>query len=218
MKYRKKIVDGHEVVYSPDWINDLESEIHFNWYYHQAELVYSNCTRDQKILEIGIGTGLLSDLLKKRGWDLITLDIDEEKRPDIVGNAVDFDYLANSIDVVLAFEIFEHIPYSTFEKVVQKLAEAKVQAVYFSLPWNERELLDFSFKMPKLNRKNWRLSLGRGEIATTAHFWELSKRGKNISRKKLVSLPTIMDLFERHGFVLTEKKKVGLIQYFSADK
>ena len=79
MKYKTKVVDGKKVSYSSDWINDLESEEHFNWYFQQASIVYNNCSKTSALLEIGVGTGLLSDLLKKRGWNIKTLDIDEKK-------------------------------------------------------------------------------------------------------------------------------------------
>ena len=118
MDYKTKKVDGKDVLYSSDWIHGLEQEIHYNWYYHQAKIVYDNCTRKDKILEIGIGTGVLSDILKKRKWEVTTLDIDEGKNPDICEDALSFNYLKAKIDVVLAYEVFEHIPFSTFHKLV----------------------------------------------------------------------------------------------------
>ncbi len=63
MKYKTKTIDGHDVCFSADWINGLEQEMHFNWYFHQADLIYKNCSREEKLLEIGVGTSLLSDLL-----------------------------------------------------------------------------------------------------------------------------------------------------------
>lgn len=219
MEYETKIVDGHEVSFSADWINDLESEIHFNWYFHQASLVYSNCTKDEDILEIGVGTGLLSDLLKKRGWNIKTLDIDARKRVDFNESAVDFDYKKYSIRVVLAFEIFEHIPLSTFEKTLLRIAEGGVQNIYFSLPWNERPVAALSVKLPRLPVRSWSLALPGKQITTRAHFWELGRKDRKFDDgKMLLTLTSLDHIFNRSGYRLRRLNKVGNIEYFVASK
>src|SRR5690606_34178327 len=152
MEYRKKIVDGHEVIYSSDWINNLETRRHFNWYHIQAELVYMFCQRWERILEIGVGTGLVSDLLANRGWNIKTLDIDEGKRADYHQNALDFDYKKNDINVIMAFEIFEHIPLETFMKLIEKISNHGVDRIYFSVPFNKRRVLHLDLKLPKIPR------------------------------------------------------------------
>lgn len=217
MNYKTKIVDGHEVSFSSEWIAGLESEMHFNWYFHQAELVYSNCSRDSRMLEIGVGTSLLSDLLKRRGWDIRTLDIDEDKSPDFCGSAVTFGYKEHSIQVVLAFEIFEHIPFSTFKKTIEKLAGQGIKEIYFSLPWNERRLFELNVKLPKLRKISWSLDWPSGKITTCAHFWELGRKAQVFQDgKELVTLKTLTDVLSDAGYMVTELKKIGCIQYFSA--
>ncbi|XOF34042.1 MAG: class I SAM-dependent methyltransferase [Candidatus Electrothrix sp. YB6] len=218
MKYQSKIVDGHEVYFSADWIDDLEKEIHFSWYYHQADIVYSNCSRNQKMLEIGIGTGLLSDLLKKRGWDIKTLDIDEKKNPDFCDSAVGFDYEKQSIQVVLAFEVFEHMSFSIFEKVIYKLDQHNVTTIYFSLPWNERRILDLNLKIAKLPSLIWRLAIPAGRINTRTHFWELGKKEKTFGDKKLITLKSMIDIFLKNEYKISCLKRIENIQYFSAEK
>lgn len=219
MEYETKIVDGHEVSYSADWINDLESETHFNWYFHQASLVYSNCTRDEELLEIGVGAGLLSDLLKKRGWNIKTLDIDPRKKADFNESAVDFDYKKHSIGVVLAFEIFEHIPLSTFEKTLLRIAEGDVRNIYFSLPWNERRVAELSVKLPRLPALNWALAFPGKVITTRNHFWELGREDKKFADgKMLLTLKYLDNIFTKCGYKIQRQKKVGTIQYFAATK
>jgi hypothetical protein len=219
MEYETKIVDGHEVSYSADWINDLESEMHFNWYFHQASLVYSNCTKGEEILEIGVGTGLLSDLLKKRGWNIKTLDIDPRKRADFNESAVDFDYKKYSIGVVLAFEIFEHIPLSTFEKTLLRIAKGGVENIYFSLPWNERQVAALSVKLPRLPVRNWSLAFSGKEITTRTHFWELGRKDRKFGDgKMLLTLTSLDHIFNESGYRLRRLNKVGNIEYFVASK
>lgn len=216
MKYKTRLIDGHEVCFSADWIEGLEREIHFNWYYQQAELVYKNCAKNERLLEIGIGTGLLSDLLKKRKWKIQTLDIDDEKNPDFCASAAEFDYTASDIDVVLAFEVFEHMPFLTFEKVIAKIAKSDVRRVYFSLPWNERSLLEFKVKLPKVPGMSLSWAVSKGRIDTPAHFWELSKQNRDLGGKRLVRVESVKELFKAMGFDVNILKKINYIQYLEA--
>jgi len=218
MDYKKKIVDGIEVCFSADWISSLENEVHFNWYWNQANLVYTHCSRVQNILEIGVGTSLLSDLLKRRGWSLSTLDIDQEKNPDFCESAADFDYAAHKVDVVLAFEIFEHIPFSTFEKVIKKLSSFNVQSIYFSLPWCERQIVALSLKLPRLQKLNLSYALTKRSITTEAHFWELSRADKSLGEKELISIGRLQTLFANNGYSFKALNKIGNIQYFFAKR
>jgi hypothetical protein len=216
MEYNSQNIDGHEVHFSADWITDLENESHFNWYYHQAKLVYKKCDRTDRILEVGVGTGLLSDMLKKRGWNLRTLDIDEHKQPDHCVNALDFDYKVHRIDIVLAFEIFEHIPFETFKKVINKISDSGVKSVYFSLPWNERQVFGLSVKLPKFKVFSWSFWLPLNKINTYAHFWELSRKSRQIGGKQLISLAQVRNVFEQAGYVIRLEERSGYIQYLSA--
>lgn len=217
INYKTKMVDGQEVCFASDWIFELENEIHFNWYYHQAEMVYSILNRGENILEIGLGTGLLSDLLKRRNWRINTLDIDAEKHPDFCESAVDFDYSKRNVDCVLAFEIFEHIPYSTFKKLIEKLSCEKVKKIIFSVPWNEMQVASISLKLPKIPKFELRLRLSKNRITTKAHFWELSRTAKvQDDKKQLIKLSQMISLFNENGYAIRTQKKVGYIQYFSA--
>lgn len=218
MKYKTKKVDGIDVSYSSDWINDLENEIHFNWYYQQARLVYEHCARSDSLLEIGVGSSLLSDLLKRRNWKITTLDIDADKNPDICESASEFDFSSVNTDVVLAFEVFEHMPFTTFEKVVDRFSKSKVKSVYFSLPWNEFKLMEFKLWLPFVHDINFRLDLpvSRNRIDTLTHFWELANREKYLNEKRLVKIQSVVELFGKHGFDLIRLKKIGYIQYFQA--
>lgn len=215
--YKTKIVDGQEVCFSSDWIYDLEKEIHFNWYYHQAEMVYRNLDRNEKILEIGSGTGLLSDLLNRRKWRINTLDIDAEKHPDFCESAIDFNYAKHDIDSVLAFEIFEHIPYETFQKLIEKFNQEKVKKILFSVPWNEIPVASLELKLPKLPKLQAILRFPKNRITTRAHFWELSKNPKvQDDNKRLIKPSQMISLFVKNGYTVETQKKIGYIQYFSA--
>ena len=159
---------------------------------------------------------MLSDLLKRRRWNVTTLDIDEDKNPDICASAVEFDYSSKKVDVILAFEVFEHMPYSTFKKVVDCLSGAKIKDVIFSLPWNEYRLVDFNLSMPIIRDIKIRIPIRKNKITTYAHFWELATHNKDLNGKRLVTLENIVDLFNENRYELTPLQKVKNIQYFKA--
>ena len=219
MKYQKKVVDGKAVIFSSDWILDLENQTHFSYYWNQLSLIYKCCSREEQILEIGVGTSLLNDVLRRRKFKTLTLDIDSGKNPDFCVNALDFDYQKENIETVLAFEIFEHIPFDTFRKVIDKLSNSSVNKIIFSVPWCEYSLSPIRIKLPKLPPFEPRFSIPRNSIGTPAHFWELTRGSKNIrlsSNKLLLSIRSLQSLFLRNHWTLSPAHRVGSIQFFLA--
>lgn len=216
--YKSTEVDGVEVYYSSDWIWEIENKTHFQWYWNQAKLVYERCNKNQQLLEIGVGTCLLYDLLKRRKWNIKTLDIDPEKAPDYCQNAAEFDFKKSKADVILAFEVFEHMPFSTFQKVIGKIRASKVEDIYFSVPWNEKTIFQLNLKLPKLPEINFGVNISNRRITEPTHFWELSKRNKTNKEKQWVSLQKITHVFHEEGFLLNRLNRIGYIQYFQATR
>ena len=221
MKYQKTIVDGNEVVYSADWILDLESQAHFNYYWNQLSLVYKNCRRDEEILEIGVGTSFLSDILRRREFKISTLDIDPLKKPDHNANALEFDYSTNNFSSLLAFEIFEHIPFDTFQKVIHKVSDSDVTKIIFSVPWAQYYFAPLRIKLPRLPVFEPAIVIPRKKIRTPAHFWELTSSSRIDStkdKKLLMPMKELSKLFNSNGWSLNLCKRVGCIQFFIASK
>ena len=211
---KKTRVDGVEVSYSGDWIDVFESRQHFSWYWRQAKMVYDFCQKEESLLELGKGTGCLSDILRGKGWNIRTLDIDEDKKPDFCCDAYSFDYLSVSPDVLLAFEIFEHLPFETFVKVISKISVSGVRKIIFSVPWCERQLFGLSLKFPYFTRWDFYVPLNGRKILEPNHFWELSTRDQGPLKK----LNSLKEIFSNNGFSLSEVAKEGRIQFFCAVK
>ena len=91
--------------YSSDWIYKLENELHWMYYWKQQEQLSQILHPGESILEIGVGSGFTSNYLKAKGYRVTTIDIDEEKKPDIVANIVTHNF-ADKFDHVIAFEVF----------------------------------------------------------------------------------------------------------------
>jgi hypothetical protein len=221
MKYEKQIVDGKEVIYSADWILGLESESHFRYYWKQLSLVYETCSREEEILELGVGTSLLSDVLRRRRFRISTLDIDPDKHPDYCANALDFDYSIKPFSTLLAFEIFEHIPFETFSKVIGAISQSSIGKIVCSVPWCERVVQPFTIKLPRIKAWEPSIRISRNNIGTPAHFWELKKTGppQEVNDKKLlVPVETIQSLFKRFGWNLQPLERRNNIQFLIATK
>lgn len=78
-----------------------------------------------KILEIGIGNRLVLDILKKIGYDIKGLDIDEKLNPDYIMDAKDEELLKfkNQFDLMISSQMLEHIKYQNCLKVMKNVSE-----------------------------------------------------------------------------------------------
>ena len=225
MNVRKKTVDGFELSFSSDWIHQLEGQEHWTFYWHQARLIEDRVQTSQSVLEIGVGTKFLSNYLRSRGRTIQTLDIDADKKPDHVGDASSFDYAAVQPHTVLAFEIFEHLPFPLFCRVVKRLADCGVEQIIFSVPWCEKKLLRGQVKLPRLKPYRFALTLPWRRVTTPSHFWELDPLSTFVRRtpivqtsndKVLVPMSQLESVFVDCGYDIRLEKKVDYIQFFSA--
>ena len=216
MKYNKKIVDEHELIYSSDWINNIESISHWSYYWHQANLVEKYFERKDKILEIGIGTGFLRNYLRSRGQIVQSLDIDPDKKPDICAEASGFSYSSLNLDGVLAFEVFEHMPIQLLNKLIQQLYNSKVSKLLFSVPWNDVNLASLVVKIPFAPKVAINIKIPRLKVSTPAHFYELSLINRKIGKKELITEAKFKDIFFSNGYECQKLNRVDNIQFYLA--
>src|SRR5262249_42208050 len=74
----------------------------------------------ENVLEIGIGSQVVTRYLRANNINLTTLDIDPSLDPDYVGSVTELPFPANSFDGVLCTEVLEHMP---FEKTCRAIGE-----------------------------------------------------------------------------------------------
>lgn len=217
MQLEKQEVDGHVVSYSSDWTNKLEGKDHWILYWTQAYLVKKYVTGEHNIVELGVGTKFLSNYLRSREYNITTVDIDAGKKPDYVCDALSFDYSASSVNTVLAFEIFEHIPLSTFKKLIVKLKKSGVDSIIFSVPKCRRRLFTIQVRIPFVGNFKVEPRFWFWRIVTASHFWELGKRSKEMPEKKLlVSEIDFEQIFNMNNFSLKEVKREANIHFYVA--
>ena len=84
-------------------------------YWHQINEVIK--LKPKSILEVGIGNGLVANYLKQRNYNVVTLDIDPNLNPMVVGSVLNLPFHDQTFDVVTCFQVLEHLPYNFFLKL-----------------------------------------------------------------------------------------------------
>ncbi|PMB26369.1 class I SAM-dependent methyltransferase [Fischerella thermalis] len=157
------------------------SKDRFISYHHQMRLVASLGSQVSNILEIGIFNSFLKDLLKLNGYKVTTADVDPYLKPDIILDlTADFSLPKDKFDVIVLFQVLEHLPYEQSEQALKKLAEATKRFLVISIPYNTQYLtlqLRFSFlprprhlllKIPRFWSKKPKCD---------QHYWEMGLKG-----------------------------------------
>ena len=101
-------------------------------YWHQIYEIFE--FNPKKVLEIGIGNGFASKYLKERSVNVITLDIDRRLNPDIEGSVLNIPIADESFDVVVCYELLEHLPYESFYKALSEIFRVSNSYATLSLP------------------------------------------------------------------------------------
>jgi ubiquinone/menaquinone biosynthesis C-methylase UbiE len=145
-------------------------------YWYQATEV-RRCGGRQ-VLEVGIGMGLTTWLLRRWGLEVATLDVDPSLEPTYVGDVRALPCADGQFDTVLAAEVLEHLPYCDFEQSLRELRRVARRNVVLTLPC---PLVGFhaGLNLPLL--KPLFLACGLPRCSRHRfdgqHHWELGRRG-----------------------------------------
>jgi len=170
--------------YSSDWIFSLESRQHWDFYWHQQKIMEGIlCAGNhENIIEIGVGSGFTTNYCRSKGFKVTTLDIDSGKNPDILANAVCYEF-DQKYDYLMAFEVLEHMPFEEFKKIINRIPHFVKKYAFISLPRNERCLFSLKIKIPKVKEMKLEWKIKARKITTETHFWELDY--KHYKTKKI---------------------------------
>lgn len=183
-------------------LNYLTPERMAAYHYQYAEIVR---LPSQRVLEIGIGNGLLSYLLRASGREVTTLDYDEALEPDLVASVVNLPCLEASVDVVACFEVLEHLPFDQFERGLQEIRRVTQRYAVIGLPDVRRA---FQVHVPFLLQKKLveiPLWLYSKYPVNDQHYWEVNKKGYELSK--------IMRTIEANGFRVVKTYRVWEFSY-----
>jgi len=106
----------------------------------------------KRILIIGPGSGIITAVLKKIGFDVTTLDIDPELKPDFIGSVDDMNYFRDKqFDIVICSHVLEHLPFKYFEKSLSEIQRITKYALIY-LPISGLKI-SFKIGLPKIGDK-----------------------------------------------------------------
>lgn len=176
MEYEKQVDKSH---YEGQAYSSLER---WTSYWHQLQLVQA--TKVARVLEVGVGSGIVARELRASGVEVVTVDIAEDLHPDVVGSITELPFESETFDTVLAAEILEHIRYEDVPKALSELARVSRGAVVVSVP-HPGYVFRFLCKLPLFPYSEfftkipffWKQHVFNGE-----HYWELGKSGYSLSR------------------------------------
>src|SRR3989344_1182335 len=215
MKYKKQVDESHYE------FNRYVDEQRWHSYYYQIRRVSDVARKLGKkkitILEIGIGNGIITAILKHLGHKVITMDIDRKLRPDIVKVLPNVPK-GRTYDCVVCCEVLEHIKYKDSAISLKRLSII-AKFVVLSIP---QKGIHFSYaiKASLLPQLRGIISLPFYHLPHAfdgQHYWELGTSG--ISERKFRDLllhSRFNVLFDMrlqanpyHHFYLLQSKRYG---------
>jgi len=180
------------------------------------------------VLEIGPGESFVADYMRSLDVDYDTLDSDHTSDPTILSDLRSWDPGNSSWELVAAFQILEHMPFSDFENNIEKLISASEKYVFISLPYHcygfrfrfnlsfgqmKRYLFDFGFHLPTFFKNRRYRQDYMSEFPFAVHHWEIGRRPyytwaieKVFKKKGLVTLKKFHSVNPYHYFYLLEKQ------------
>ena len=168
----------------PDYLRkNYDNADRWHSYYRQVREVME--FEPESVLEVGKGSGLVSTVLKSRGYALQSLDIDPSLNPDILGSVLEIPAGDAVFDIVLCAEVLEHLPFEEFPKALSEIRRVAKKGVVLSLPhWGW--VFHLRMKVPLLPRLDLfgKLSGLKTHPPGGEHFWEIGKKGYPLSRVK----------------------------------
>lgn len=175
------------------WAEELHLSNFVNTYYQFRDLRGLGDLRT--VLIVGPGQGLDTHVLKWRGYQVTTFDIDELFKPDHLGSVHDMHvFSAKQFDAVLVSHVLEHLPVPYLDAALQEIARVGRYALIY-LPVAGRHV---QLRLtPGLKEIEWSLIVDIFNVlhrpdgitpryCANQHFWEVGLRGfttKDLTRR-----------------------------------
>lgn len=145
-------------------------------FWHQVDEVIT--TGAATCLEIGTGSGVVSDALRRFGVAVTTVDIDPALGVDRVGDVRSLPAADGEFDTVLCSQVLEHLPWEDVPQAVAELRRVCRTHAIVSLPQSGTDLaLDVA--VPKLGRlaRRERLPARKPWQFDGQHYWQVLSPG-----------------------------------------
>jgi SAM-dependent methyltransferase len=151
-------------------------------YYYQVREITS--LAPTSMLEIGAGDGFLKRFIQgATAISYRSMDIAADLRPDIIGSAESIPLRDGAVDVVVACQVLEHLPFDKFEKALRELGRVSRRHVLISLP-HYGPKVKLSLKLPRIKEIRFaaKLAFPQKHVFHGQHYWEMGKQGYSLSK------------------------------------
>jgi hypothetical protein len=174
---------------------------------YRQQLRYALRCKPRSVLLIGVGDGLVVELLRRAGVLVTTVDIDASLDPDVVASVDSLPLEDEICDVSICSQVLEHLPFDRFEPALRELHRVSRRHLIVSLP-DMRKFVSVRLRLPKI-RTDRQLSLPRwrpaeipaGRGGQSPHYWEIDFRGTRYG--------TVRRAMERSGWRVAEVRRVS---------
>lgn len=166
------------------WARELHLSNFVNAYYQYRDVsALPDCS---KILIVGPGQGLDTQVFRWRGYSVSTFDIDTTFGPDHVGSVHDLGRFADgAFDVLTASHVLEHLPEPYLDKSLEEIARvSRFALIYLPIHGRHSQLravpgvkgIDLSLTFDVFNPLEKPDGVTPRYMARQ-HYWEIGMRG-----------------------------------------
>jgi len=149
---------------------------------HQLRAVLEQ--QPARVLEVGIGPGIVTESLRRLGVEVWTLDVNPQLEPDVCASVTDIPLEDKCVDATLCCQVLEHLPFEQAQVAWRELSRITRRAMVMSLPDVSRHV-ELTVAAPKLGRRRLTFSPPRlrprvidpGRLELMGHHWEIGYRG-----------------------------------------
>lgn len=167
------------------YLENYDTKERFVSYWHQLDEILR--LAPARMLEVGVGNHFIADYLRKKNVSLVTLDIDPELTPDVVGSVLALPFRKAAFELVSCCEVLEHLPFEDFIAAIHELYRVSKQHVVISLPDATRHYR-ILITLPKLGTIKKLIQIPRTKPPAHRfdgwHYWEIGKAGYSLARIK----------------------------------
>ena len=139
---------------------------------------------------IGKGSGIVEKgiLLMSPQTKIVTIDLNPDLNPDVVGDVRNLPFEDERFDVVLCCQILEHIPFSDIKRALSELRRVAKHKVIISVP-HKRKHLKIEIDAPMLGRKIYiiKYPFSKKYIRSKQHCWEINRGVSYKNFKRVLS-------------------------------
>ena len=188
-EYMEHIDKGKRDVY---FGKNYDSKRRFLSYWHQIE--EARKIKPESSLEIGVGNKFTSDYLKKRDFNITTLDHNPHLKPDTVGSVLNIPFKRNAFELVMCYEVLEHMPFDKFRTALGEIKRVSKKYALISLP-EKNKIYFLNLRLPILGKIEKQIEISLPEFLKSevsepdyvrGHYWEIGKKDHSLEEIKRV--------------------------------